>query len=622
MLSGVMFKITDPQLNLFGVHTSVGDSLRQRLSASWAPVFRTEVLPILMRSEEKFSILYGSTGRPNYSVGRMLGICVLQEWNNLADQEALDTLGFDLRWRHALDVSEQETYLSRRSLVEFRRRLVCKDPEIKLIHDVFIEIGGTAIEKLGISTSQQRLDSTHIESNIRYRGRLTLFQDTIHLFLKKLSDSDYQQVPQPIRQWHEAKPEGWFGLGENERKARLLELAKYTHTLIELFSENKVVKSGAHYRLIVRLFKEQCEIKTEQRLEITQSDRSQTDERIRDDTPVEPSSSNEAKQNDTEIEVKKKVEGGALQSAFDTDASYGHKGTGYSAHITETCNNVDKPEIITDYEVHGANRSDMAKAVDVLDRLEKVDLVPETLFADGGYPSVPSVPQIIQRGVELISPVNRTRLGDDIMSRERFVIDGENHVICCPEGHAVIDHRTLSNGTDDSFHAIFDGNICRQCAKLEICPVRAPNHRARGCGPRDTVGNFRLEITEALRLRDAMFEQQKTREWKDRYKIRSGIEATMSELKRLGLGKLRVRGLAKVLFVVACKVIACNIKRWWNAIMTASKGRSPQDGAARAVYSLLCALSGLMFAFLVRIRSYKDFICRIPFWQNSHICMA
>jgi Transposase DDE domain/Transposase domain (DUF772) len=610
-----MFKETDPQLKLFGVHTSVGDSLHRRLSASWASVFRTEVLPILLRSEQKFSTLYGATGRPNYSVGRVLGICVLQEWHDLADQQALDAYGFDLRWRHALDVTEQEAYLSRRSLVEFRRRLVCKDPEMKLIHDIFIEIGKTAIDKLGISTSQQRLDSTHIVSNIRYRGRLALFQDAIHLFLKRLSDFEYKQVPEPIRQWHEAQSEGWFGLGENERKARLVELARYTHTLIELFSDYKAVKASDHYRLIVRLFNEQCELKAEHEHdpEIKKNDHDQKNEQIDDDKPEKPFSDTEAQHNDDEIALKKKVEGGTLQSAFDMDASYGHKGMGYSAHITETCNNANKPEIITDYEVHGAHRSDMGKSDDVLDRLEQVRLAPETLFADGGYPTGSSALHAQQRGVELISPVNRTRIDDGVMSREHFRFSDDNRVICCPSGHAPIDHRTLSNGAELSPHVIFDGDICRQCAKLEQCPVRAPNHRQRGCGSRETVGNFRLEITPELRLRDAMFELQKTRQWKDLYKIRSGIEATMSELKRLGLGKLRVRGLIKTTFVVACKVIACNIKRWWKAL--AFPAGNPRRGADNAADCVFSAFVGLIFALIV------------PIWlsisyRRCHICIA
>ena len=60
-----------------------------------------------------------------------------------------------------------------------------------------------------------------------------------------------------------------------------------------------------------------------------------------------------------------------------------------------------------------------------------------------------------------------------------------------------------------------------------------------------------------------MFANQQTDEWKQTYQIRSGIEATMSELKRKhGMGKLRVRRATRVCFAVACKVIACNIKRW------------------------------------------------------------
>ena len=597
------------------------------MSNSWAQVFRREVLPILMRSEQKFSILYGDTGRPNFSVGRVLGICLLQEWHDLSDQEALDTFGFDLRWRHAMEVTEREAYLSRRSLVEFRRRLVAHDPEMKLVRGIFEEIGNAAIEKLGISTSQQRLDSTHIESNIRCRGRLALFQDTMHLFLRGLMASDYARVPAHIRQWHEAKPEGWFGLGESERKARLSALAKDLHTLIGLFSKDEEVKGSAGYQLIVRLFNEQCEIKAKAEPGEGRSDGDRGDGQQREARREEISGGRQLEPNEVEIEVKKKTEGESLQSAFDTDASYGHKGTGYSAHITETCHNADQPEIITDYEVHGAHRSDIAKMSDVLDRLEAAELAPKTLFADGGYPSVPSAQRMVERGVELVAPVNRGRLGEEVMSREQFLFDAEGHVIACPEGQRVIEHRILSanNGTDRSLYAIFDGDVCRQCSQLECCPVRAPNHREKGCDPRKTVGDFRLEVTDALRLRDEMFERQKTREWKDRYKIRSGVEATMSELKRIGIGKLRMRGLAKVVFSVACKVIACNIKRWWRAVIAATGGRSPQKNAGGAVLELFCALSGLILTLLSAIRlrdaSYT-FIEYIPYRKNDHTCMA
>jgi len=206
----------------------------------------------------------------------------------------------------------------------------------------------------------------------------------------------------------------------------------------------------------------------------------------------------------------------------------------------------------------------------VIERLDAAGLKPETLFANGGYPSVPSALKVQDQNIEFIAPVNRSRLSDDTIGRDLFLFDPEGLVAQCPEGHKPVDHRILSahNTTRRSLHAIFDGDLCRACTMLDRCPVRAPNHRTRGCEARDTVGDFRLEITPEIRLRDHMYALQQTTEWKDRYKIRAGIEATNSELKRAhGIGRLRVRRIAKVCFAVACKLIACNVKRWAKALM-------------------------------------------------------
>jgi hypothetical protein len=524
-----MYKKTPPQIKLFGIETQISPSLRGRLESSWAHFFRCEVLPILFRKEDDYAMLYGKTGRPNFSVARLLGLSLLQEWNDLSDQEALDTFSFDVRWRYALDINDEEDSLSRRSLVEFRRRLAAKDPEMKLVRTVFDHIRDSAIKKLGLSVSHQRLDSTHIISNIRIRGRFTLFANTLNLFLKSLDSDHLTRVPTAIREWHNSEPEGWFGLGPAEQKIKLEELAQYLHELIVLFEKDEL---GEPYQLLTRLFSEQCEYSQEK------------------------------------VHVKKKTEGATLQSPYDPDASYGHKGPGYSLHITETCNNDAKHEIITDYEVHGAARSDIGKALPVIERLDAAGCKPGTLFADGGYPSVPSVLKVQQQNIEFITPVNRSRLSDEIMGRDQFQFDPQGRVTQCPKGHKPIDHRILNgnNSTRRSLHAIFDGNTCRSCTKLDQCPVRAPNHRNKGCPARDTVGDFRLEITPEICFRDHMYALQQTTEWKDQYRIRAGIEATNSELKRAhGIGRLRVRRLAKVCFAVACKIIACNIKRWGRA---------------------------------------------------------
>lgn len=570
-----MYKKTDPQQSLFGVETQLSASLKTRLQDSWAQLFRSEVLPVLLQSEDRFAVLYGQTGRPNFSVARMLGLCLLQELNDLSDQQALDTFGFDIRWRYALDVSDQDAYLSRRSLVEFRRRLAVQDPDMKIVRTIFDEICKAAIEKLGLSTNDQRVDSTHIVSNICTRGRLDLFQKTIAHFIKSLDKKRFSRIPKHIQKWHQREPEGWFGMGQTGYKQNLEQLATYLHKLIVLFKNDHQVADSEPYQLLVRLFKEQCQV-------------------------VGQNSTDADPDGNQPIKVKKQSQGETLQSPFDPEASYGHKGKGYSVHITETCNNEGKSEIITDYEVHGAARSDMGKAIDVVTRLESTGLKPDTLFADGGYPSVPSCFKIIERDIEFMAPVNRSRLPEDMMGRDQFTFDENGLVLKCPEQHPPADHRMRSanNQKGSSLHAIFTGDICRSCKRLEHCPVRAPNNRKAGSNPRDTSGDFRLEITPQLRLRDQMYAHQQDDHWKKRYKIRSGIEATMSELKRRhGMGKLRVRRAAKVCFAVACKVIACNIKRWAQA----------SAGSNSILYRLLCLAMDLLSVAQATMRQIAPF---------------
>jgi hypothetical protein len=241
----------------------------------------------------------------------------------------------------------------------------------------------------------------------------------------------------------------------------------------------------------------------------------------------------------------------------------------------------------------------------VIERLDKCK--PDTLFADGGYPSPPSALKVKEQDIEFITPVDRSRLPDEVMGRDQFQFNPEGLVMQCPQGHTPIDHRVLSNNsTRRSLHAIFDGTLCRRCTMLDSCPVRAPNHRNKGCSPRDTVGDFRLEITPEIRLRDHMYALQQTTGWKDRYRIRAGIEATNSELKRAhGIGRLKVRRLPKVCFAVACKIIACNIKRWAKAAVLSPK-RSLQASISSAIVCMR-----LCFSWLTGVSLLKRSITRV-----------
>ena len=57
-------------------------------------------------------------------------------------------------------------------------------------------------------------------------------------------------------------------------------------------------------------------------------------------------------------------------------------------------------------------------------------------------------------------------------------------------------------------------------------------------------------------------QEQETKEFKEEYKIRSGIEATFSHLKNdIGMRRLRVRGSPSVTLTVMFKIMGENISR-------------------------------------------------------------
>lgn len=541
-----MFKATDRQVSMWEAGTWLPDRARERLSQSWAEGFRQHVYPLLLDAECQFAHLYGKEGRPNWSVARMLGCCLLQELSDLTDQVALDALMFDLRWQHALGIESEDAYLSRRSLVAFRSRLVQHDPDMRLIRELFDRISDAALGQLKLSTTEQRIDSTLVVSNIRVRGRLGLFRKTLEHFLDGLVATSPEKLAllnPELRAWFEQGAESWgHRLTKEETQAHLARVAQWTHEVLETFAKDEFVSGSERYQLLARLFSEQCEL-----VEGADDDAagSSTGQRVQ--------------------VVKTFNKAGAnMRSPFDPDAGTGYKGVGYYVHVAETCRN-DAPEIITDYEVVSAAHSDVGRATGAIERLDAVERRPETLYADGGYPTPESLERARDAGVELYTPVHRGRMSDEIMSRQDFEFDGETgEVIRCPEGHQPTRHdsRHIAPGRF-SKHAFFDGKNCEICPKLASCPVRRPNHE--GCR------EYRLDVSEGLQLRDSIFVKQTQTEWKERYKIRSGVEATMSELKRAhGMRTLRVRTKPRVQLAVGMKIIACNVKRWLRGVATMS----------------------------------------------------
>jgi len=561
-----MFRRTERQLPLLGAEQGVAPAARKRLSGSWAEGFRLRVMPELLGAEERFSGLYAGEGRPNWSVARLLGVCLLQHQSGLSDQEALDALSFDARWQHALSLTAEDAYLSRRSLVEFRRRLVQHDPEGQLVREVFDRIAVAGIQQLGLSVSEQRLDSTLISSNLRTRGRLGVARETLKHFVRSLSEQDRKLLPEAVLAWFEAKREGWdYEESAEQAPQRLAEMGAWVTVVLDLFRERPDVCETEPYQLLQRLSQEHVEaLGLGARAGKVAKESNDPDDDAPSDGPSDESDAGKT-HGKKRRKSRPRTQGVRYWSVHDPDASFSHKGCGYHVQVAETCRNKDTTELLTDYQVHTAAQGDVGQATKTLERLEKRALTPSTLYADAGYPTPAELVALPNKGVAFVAPVHRGRLPKDTFSRSDFVFDPQTErVMQCPQGHAPTRHGERESSDTmhprRSLHVFFDATHCRSCPHLKRCPVRQPNN--------SQSHEYRLDLAPELRARDARWTEQQTVAFKRRYRIRGGIEATMSELKRgHHMGRLRVRRLPRVRLQVAFKATACNIKRWLRALL-------------------------------------------------------
>src|SRR3989304_6134021 len=176
-----MFRPRVPQGSLLESEFLVPPAKAKRLQKTWAEEFRSKALPLI--DEKPFAHMYcEDNGRPSRAVQTLLGVLILKEFGDLTDGEALEQLEFNLLWHYALQLTADESHLPQKTVHNFRARLIEHDGG----RVAFCETTDRIIDALGIRTGRQRLDSTHIMSNMATLTRLGLFCETIRLFLRSL----------------------------------------------------------------------------------------------------------------------------------------------------------------------------------------------------------------------------------------------------------------------------------------------------------------------------------------------------------------------------------------------------------------------------------------------------
>lgn len=506
------------QLDMFNPFDQLGLKRLARLEASWAHLFREEILHKLP-VEKLFQNYDEFNGRKTKELYAMLGLVIIQQMQDCTDQDAVDNFALNLMWQYALNITDSSdfaSYVSPRTLWTMRD-LVARHG---LQDSIFENVTAALVKLFNLDPSKQRLDSVHIFSNMAHLGRIRLFVRTIRTFLTNLKrhhGKEYDALAE-IALRYDKKSDGAFAVKPTDSARKLAELGDDCFYLVERFKEHTAVAKMDSYKQLVRMFTDQC--------------------------IVEKDDGNGTK---AVIKASKDVSSASLQNPSDPEAGYcGHKGKGYQAQVMETYSeDKSQPNLITHFKVEPANASDCNALLPAIEDAKERGLAPTELLADTLYGSDDNVETAKELGITVIAPVMGAKELTLVLAD--FTFDDIDRIIACPLQQAPVKTKTGEQGGKKVY---FDKIICDNCNHQSECAVK-----------RDKKSCTISYDAKSLRL-SRRRQQEKEEAFREKYRYRSGVEGTMSDLDRItGIKRLRVRGEPQVRLAATLKATGLNIHR-------------------------------------------------------------
>jgi transposase len=492
---------------------------------------RDELGPVYQ--DDQFASLFSARGRSAISPGILAMVCVFQVIENLSDRQAADAVRSRIDWKYALGLELDDGGFDFSVLSEFRGRLLQGGEEMKLLDALLAEFQEKNLLKVG---GKQRTDSTHVLAAIRNLNRLELAGETLRAALNALSDA----APDWVR---ETALEDWY-----ERYKMRFDRYRWPKT--EAKQEEMALTIGEDgYVLLDAVYKSDAppEVKNHPMADILR--RVWIQQYCIEDGKVQW---RKLKSMPTADHL--------IQSPYDPEARFSRKRdtawTGYKVHVTETCDTV--LHVVTNVETTPATKPDIGATRLVHKALEGKGLLPDQHLVDSGYVDADLVVRSrVDFGVDLVGPAPcdsswqaRTGNGFDLAS---FHINWDQKTVECPQG--AVSH--VWSESHDSFsnpviHIRFSKRDCQTCSARAQCTRSKKNPRSlqlRKQAEHEALQNAR--------------QRQETKEFKDIYALRAGVEGTLSQqIRACGMRCTRYIGQTKTHLHNILTAVAVNVTRF------------------------------------------------------------
>ena len=506
----------------------LSEAALKKLDRGWQGVFRRMILrqlPVEIM-EEKFN---KNTGRPTKELYSVCGLLLIMNYFGWTIEQALLNYMVDLGVQYALNIETDGVELSERTLHRYLAWLRKKE----FMQEAMSLVTECLVKEMKLDIREQRVDSTHVFSNMAAWSRRQLMFNIIGKFLEQVHRHlkvSYKSIDPELRSRYE-RNDGWI-FGETspmklQRQGKVYtteeQLGYDMEKLIEMFSGNERICNMTTYKHLVRVFGEQF-------VDV-----------------------------DGKAELKAHPGGKILLNPSDPDAEIGHKGPGYQVQIAETCSDGNEVQLITAAIPQGASASDMDSEKLVQEKLKQEGHLPEKLYADAGYGSDDNYVNAAKDGIELISPAPHQPEGKVGLDECKW--DEEDRIVECPAGKRPM-FKEFKNGKG---RAVFFKSVCDECPLKDQC-------RSKKKGKYNREFKYTDADLRSMRRR----KREATPEFRVDYgHKRSPIEGLNGRLKQFTpLRRVHVRGRPAVFHAIYAILTMHNVMQMVrHAKIQAKKGK-------------------------------------------------
>ena len=490
----------------------------------------------ILYKDEDFHGLYPARGQPGLAPWRLALVTVFQFLEHLSDRQAADAVRARIDWKYALGLDLTDPGFHFSVLTEFRARLVAGGAEHLLLDGMLERFKARGLVK---ARGKQRTDSTHVLAAVHDLHLLELVAETLRAALDDLAAvaPDWLRgVARPV--WFEryARRVEDYRLPkkQSEREALALDVGADGFALLDALDVPDAPAAARELPMVGTL---------------------------RDVWRV-----HYAREGDGPPRWRAVAElppvGERLQSPYDPQMHYstkrGMEWSGYKVHLTETCDE-DAAHLVTHAMTCPAMQPDMASTAAIHECLAAKGLLPTEHFVDSAYVDAALlVGSRRDHGISLEGPVrgvaNQFARAKGYEQRH-FTISWDREQVTCPQGKTSV---TWQAGRDQvgvpRIQVMFSRTDCGACAVRPLCTPAKAARRSVYFHPRPEY--------EALNAARARMHDPA---WKERYRVRAGIEGTLSQgVRNFGMRRSRYVGLAKTGLQQACIAAAMNVSRIVN----------------------------------------------------------